>query len=61
MCCPPRPASAGLLAACTQWADAHAGPAEALVRPDSSDTPVVAVAPTPNPARAGSRFPVNEG
>lgn len=46
---PAAPGDAGLLAACTQWADAHAGPAEALVRPDSSDTPVVAVAPTPAP------------
>jgi uroporphyrinogen III methyltransferase/synthase len=46
---PAAPGDAGLLAACTQWADAHAGPAEALVRPDSSDTPVVAVAPTPTP------------
>ncbi|WP_149135364.1 fused uroporphyrinogen-III synthase HemD/membrane protein HemX [Cupriavidus campinensis] len=46
---PAAPGDAGLLAACTQWADAHAGPAEALARPETSDTPVVAVAPTPAP------------
>jgi uroporphyrinogen III methyltransferase / synthase len=59
---PAAPGDAGLLAACTQWGNAHAGPAApAPVAPAPAPAPVEPPVPVPAPAPAASESTGSDG